>query len=63
VGGLGRRFDRLSVAILVVSVALFLAAYLGHLLPYALMELIGFALIGAWVWLFEARLQQTTGQL
>src|SRR5207253_5982983 len=39
-GGLGRRFDRLSVAIPVVSVGLFLAAYLGHLLPYALMELI-----------------------
>jgi hypothetical protein len=63
VGGLGRRFDRMSVAILVVSVGLFLAAYLGHLLPYALMELICFALIGAWVWLFEARLQQVTGQL
>jgi len=62
-GDLGRRFDRLSVAILIVSVGLFLAAYLGHLLPYALMELICFALIGAWVWLFEARLQQVTGQL
>jgi len=63
VGGLGRRFDRLSVAILVVSVGLFLAAYLAHLLPYALMELICFALIAAWLWLFEARLQQVIGQL
>lgn len=63
VGGLGRNFDRLSVAIPVVSVGLFVAAYIGHLLPYALMELICFALIGGWIWLFEARLQHVIGQL
>ena len=59
----GRHFDRASVAILVSCVGLFFAAYLGHLLPYALMELICFGLIGAWIWLFEARLQHVVGQI
>jgi cytochrome bd-type quinol oxidase subunit 2 len=63
VGGLGRRFDRLSIAILVVIIGLFVAAYAGHLLPYAVMELICFALIGALLWIFEARLQRVIGQL
>jgi len=62
VGALGRYFDRVSVAILVISVGLFLAAYLGRLLPYALMELICFGLIGAWIWFFEARLQHVIAQ-
>jgi len=63
VGDLGRRFDRLSIAILVVSLGLFVAAYAGHLMPYAVMELICFVLIGALLWLFEARLQGVIGQL
>jgi hypothetical protein len=63
VADLGRRFDRLSVAILIVSVGLFVAAYPAHLVPYALMELICFALIGAWIWLLEARLQDVIVQL
>src|SRR5437588_776003 len=63
VGDLGRRFDRLSVAILVVSVGLFVAAYPAHLVPYALMELICFASIGARIWLLAARLQHVTCQL
>ena len=62
VGALGRYFDRVSVAILVISVGLFLAAYLGRLLPYALMELICFGLIAAWIWFFEARLQHVIAQ-
>jgi len=62
VGALGRYFDRVSVAILVISVGLFLAAYLGRLLPYALMELICFGLIPAWIWFFEARLQHVIAQ-
>jgi len=62
VGALGRHFDRVSVAILVICVGLFLAAYLWHLLPYALMELICFGLIGVWIWLFEERLQHVIGQ-
>jgi len=57
VGGLGPGFDRLSAAILIASGGLFLAAYVWHLLPYALMELICFGLIGVWIWLFEARLE------
>jgi hypothetical protein len=63
VGAHGRPFDRASVAILVTSIGLFLAAYLGHLLPYALMELICFGLIGIWIWLFEARLEHVIGQV
>jgi cytochrome bd-type quinol oxidase subunit 2 len=60
VGDVGRRFDRLSIAILVVSLGLFVAAYAGHLMPYAV---ICFVLIGALLWLFEARLQGVIGQL
>jgi hypothetical membrane protein len=56
VGGLGRRFDRGSIAIPSLCICLFLAAYLGHLLPYAVMEASCFGLIGAWLWAFEARL-------
>ena len=63
VGDLGRRFDRLSLAILIVSAGLFVAAYPAHLVPYALMELICFALIGAWIWLLEARLQNVIAQI
>ena len=63
VGDLGRRFDRLSIGILAFSLGLFVAAYMGHLLPYAVMELICFLLIGALLWLFEARLQGVIGQL
>lgn len=63
VGDLGRRFDRLSLAILIVSAGLFVAAYPAHLVPYALMELICFALIGAWIWFLEARLQNVIAQI
>jgi len=62
VGDLGCRFDRESIAILVVCVGLFTAAYGGHLIPYAVMELACFGLIGSWLWLFEARLQGIVGQ-
>jgi hypothetical protein len=62
-GDLGRRFDRLSIGILLLSLSLFVASYAGHLLPYAVMELICFVLIGALLWLFEARLQGVIGQL
>ena len=61
-GGLGRRFDRMSAVILASIVMLFVAADQAHLLPYALMELTCFALIGAWLWLFEARLRRLIGE-
>jgi hypothetical protein len=56
-GDLGRRFDWASIAIPVTCICLFVAAYIGHLLPYAVMEIICFGLIGVWLWAFEARLQ------
>lgn len=62
-GSLGRRFDRLSAIILLTVVVLFAAADQGLLLPYALMELTCFGLIGAWLWLFEARLRCLIGDL
>jgi len=57
IGGLGRRFDRISAAIIASVVVLFAATHWLHLLPYGLMELICFGLIGSWLWLFEARLR------
>ena len=57
-GSLGRRFDTLSAVILASIVWLFAAADRVHLLPYAVMELMCFGLIGAWLWLFEARLRR-----
>jgi hypothetical protein len=62
-GSLGRRFDAISAVIVGSVVVLFAAAYGGYLLPYPLMELICFALIGAWLWFFEARLRRLTGGL
>jgi hypothetical protein len=38
-------------------ILLFAASVRTHLLPYGLMELICFGLIGVWLWLFEARLR------
>lgn len=61
-GGLGRRFDGMSVVIVASVVVLFAAAYRGYLVPYPLMELICFALIGAWLWFFEARLRHLIGE-
>ena len=56
-GSLGRQFDRLSAAITLSVIVLFAATHWTHLLPYGLMELICFVLIGAWLWVFEARLR------
>lgn len=61
-GGLGRRFDGMSVVIVGSVVILFAAAYRGYLLPYPLMELICFGLIGAWLWFFEARLRRLVAE-
>lgn len=55
-GSLGGPFDGASALILLSVIGLFLATVGLHLLPYVLMELICLALIGAWLWLFEARL-------
>ena len=57
-GSLGRPFDRWSAVIGPSVIVLFAAASWVHLLPYGLMELICFMLIGAWLWLFEARLRR-----
>jgi hypothetical membrane protein len=57
-GNMGRRFDGMSAAILASIVALFTLASQGHALHYPLMELICFGLIGAWLWIFEARLRR-----
>jgi hypothetical protein len=56
-GSLGRDFDRASAAILLGVILLFAVTVRTNLLPYGLMELICFALIGGWLWLFEARLR------
>lgn len=57
IGSLGRQFDRWSAVIALGVIILFAASSWVHLLPYGLMELICFVLIGAWLWLFEARLR------
>ena len=57
VGSLGRNFDQFSVVVTLGVIVLFAAATWAHFLPYGLMELICFAMIGAWLWLFEARLR------
>ena len=56
-GSLGRLYDRLSTVILLVVIGLFVATARLHVMPYGMMELICFGLIGAWLWLFEARLR------
>jgi hypothetical protein len=56
-GSLGRQFDRWSAVVTLSVIVLFAATHWGHLLPYGLMELICFVLIGAWLWVFEARLR------
>lgn len=57
VGSLGRRFD--GLAAIIISSLLVLVASAHHLivLPYSVMEVICIGLIGAWLWLFEARLR------
>ena len=62
-GSLGREFDRLSGLIVLSVIAMFGAATWLPLLPYGLMELICFALIAAWLWLFEARLRSLLAEL
>jgi hypothetical protein len=57
-GSLGRPFDRMSAVILLSVIGLFAGTARVHLLPYGLMELVCFSLIGAWLWLFEARLRR-----
>jgi hypothetical protein len=62
-GSLGRQFDRWSAAATLSVILLFTATSWVHLLPYWLMELICFVLIGAWLWIFEARLRQLVGKI
>ena len=63
IGSLGRNFDRFSVAVTLGVIALFAAATWVRLLPYGLMEMICFAMIGTWLWLFEARLRNLLAEL
>ncbi|MGH2358530.1 MAG: hypothetical protein ACRDGJ_11075 [Candidatus Limnocylindria bacterium] len=58
IGNLGSRFDVLSAAIVGGILAAFVATVGGRMLPYVLMELICFGLIGAWLWLFDASLRR-----
>lgn len=62
-GSLGRGFDQASVLILVSVIGLFVVSTRLQLLPYGLMELVCLVLIGAWLWLFEARLRHLTEAL
>jgi hypothetical protein len=62
-GDLGFRFDAISAAIMASIVGAFAATSSGHLVPYAAMELICFGMIGAWLWLFEARLRRLINSL
>jgi hypothetical protein len=57
-GSLGRSYDTASALIAGAIIGLFVATARAHLLPYGLMEMICFGLIGAWLWLFEARLRR-----
>lgn len=61
-GSLGGKYDRLSAVILLGVIGLFVATARMHVMPYGVMELICFGLIGAWLWLFEARLRSLVGQ-
>jgi hypothetical protein len=63
IGSLGRRFDQASVLILLGVIGLFLVSTRLALLPYGLMELACLGMIGAWLWLFEARLRHLTEAL
>jgi hypothetical protein len=62
-GDLGVRFDAISAAIVGSILGLFAATSTGHLVPYAAMELICFGMIGAWLWMFEARLRRLIASL
>jgi uncharacterized membrane protein len=60
-GSLGRSFDTASVLITLSVIGLFVASVRLHLLPYGEMEVTCLGLIGAWLWLFEARLRRLVG--
>jgi hypothetical membrane protein len=62
-GSLGRGFDQASALILLGVIGLFLVSTRLEVLPYGLMELVCLALIGAWLWLFEARLRHLSEAL
>jgi hypothetical protein len=62
-GNLGFTFDAMSAAFMAFIVGGFAATYGAHLVPYSAMELICFGMIGAWLWLFEARLRRLTNSL
>jgi hypothetical protein len=62
-GSLGPHFDRWSALVTLSVVVMFGASQWVHLLPYGLMELICFALIGGWLWFFEARLRRLLADL
>jgi hypothetical protein len=57
VGTFGRRFDGLAAVILGTLLVLVAAAHHVIVLPYTLIEVVCIGLIGAWLWLFEARLR------
>ena len=56
--GLGRPFQVGSIIAIATTTVLFVEARFAHSLPYPLMELICFGLLGGWLWLFEARLRR-----
>ena len=62
-GSLGRPFDRASAVIVLCVVGLFVVTDRLQLLSYGLMELICLGLVGAWLWLFEARLRHVSADL
>lgn len=57
-GSLGRALDAFSVLAVAGNALLYALASRLHLLPYPMMELACFGLIGVWLWLFEARLER-----
>jgi hypothetical protein len=61
-GTLGRSFDTASVLITLSVISLFVASVRLHLLPYVEMEVTCLALVGAWLWIFEARLRHLAGE-
>jgi hypothetical protein len=51
-------FDRASVVLVAAIAAMFTAAWAVRVVPYALMEVVCFAFIGAWLWIFEESLRR-----
>jgi hypothetical protein len=60
--GLGWEFDVASVSIAASAATLYAASSAIRVIPWAVMEAACFAMIGMWLWLFEARIRALTSR-